>query len=207
MVRKVGERDRDDPRAPAAARPDDRPGVAQLGAQRVAGGVASPRDESAAGPQERQPELDALRERPDRPHGHDVPGSSLLGVLGEVLSALREDLDRRRVHALLDERLDDGVRGHREEAGLLGDRLHERHAPPAQGGRERQARVAAAAPEVEQRPRRVRVGSADRSGSLPRTATALSESQTCRRATATGSRIDVRLMAAPHAASRRACAS
>ena len=95
------------------------------------------------GADERQADLDQLRQRGDGARGHRGPRLAIARVVGQRLGA-------------------DGLRGHRarqprrldhrpQEADLLGDRVDEQHAIGGQRGGEGQAREPAAAAEVEQR--------------------------------------------------------
>ena len=109
----------------------------QLGFQ----GAALPGDEDAPGSDEREPDLDELREAGDRPRRHHRPALPVPRVTRQGLGA-----DGFRSHATLEAgRLDDRA----EEYDLLGDRIHEQGPGGCQHRRQRQAREPAAAAEVE----------------------------------------------------------
>ena len=104
-----------------------------------------PGDERSAPDEQRERQLDELRQRRRRP-GRRPPASARAGEGPRRASSTRtgRDLDRRR----------EAGRGHGrlEERRLLADRLDEQRPLRRQRGRERDAREAAAAAEVDERP-------------------------------------------------------
>jgi hypothetical protein len=128
--------------------PDLEPAAAESGRRSLPGGklrwgrVPLPGDEAAVDREEWKGQLDELAEVGDGAGRHRRPVLSFGGVAGRVLGPAGTDGDSCR---------EPDRRGcHREEAGLLGDRLDEHHPAGGQDGREGQPGIPAAAAEVDE---------------------------------------------------------
>ena len=172
-----------DLRAPATRGADDRAGLAQLGAQAAALLLALPGDDQAALARQGQGELQDLGQRADGARRDDVPGGSLVGLLGEVLGTLGDGVDgcagrrgRPAVGSVVSAVVPGGVPSAStactaaaatdRKRAFLPTRLEKPDASERQRGGQRQTRVAAAAAHVQQpvsRPHGSKPGGARRS--------------------------------------------
>ena len=124
---------------------DPRPSAAiarSAAAELVVEVATLPGDQAAARREQREGELDEVGQRCHGTRGDGRPAAAMPSLGGQRLGPDRGGLDRRGEPG--------GLGDDRQEAGLLGDRFEEQRPRGRVRRRERDARVAAARPEVDE---------------------------------------------------------